>query len=95
MNRRKRVILLSKRRVSCIQLSFVTAALQQVLPWCMMGHFNTRLFAQATLLSLWQQCSDKLQHSVAIGDSQSVYSTVHAFVTTNRLGGQQRPRLSN
>ena len=35
------------------------SALPSVLPWCLVYHFNTRTFATACLVTLWNQC----QHS--------------------------------
>ncbi len=31
-------------------------ALPSVLPWCMVYHFNTRVFATAALITCWRQC---------------------------------------
>ena len=66
----------------CVQRSFVAASLRHVLPWCMAVHFNTRVFAQAAVLSLWP-CISHLQHNEAVGD-QSIYQAIDVFMRTNR-----------
>ena len=60
----------------------MTTALRHVLPWCLVVHFNTRVFAQAAVLSLWQ-CASQLPHTDAVGD-RIVYQAVDVFVRTNR-----------
>jgi len=57
-------------------------ALRHVMPWCMMVHFNTRVFAKAAMLTLWQTVSQRQQTETV--DDQSVYQAVDDFVRTNR-----------
>jgi len=48
----------------------------------MMVHFNTRVFAEAAMLTLWQTVSQRQQTETV--DDQSVYQAVDDFVRTNR-----------
>ncbi|XP_046337095.2 probable methyltransferase TARBP1 isoform X3 [Haliotis rufescens] len=59
-----------------LQNDFYGQALPLLLPWCMAHHFNTRVHAQASLTTLWNQC-----HKLNLNNLISHHSIINSIVT--------------
>jgi len=42
--------------IDVYQTEFCHLAIPRVLPWCSSHHFNLRVYAHATLITLWSLC---------------------------------------
>ncbi|RUS72993.1 hypothetical protein EGW08_019241 [Elysia chlorotica] len=57
------------------QTEFFKKAFTAVLPWSMAHHYNTRIFAQTTLVKMWEQCQ-----SLQLKDIMTEFSMVQSVV---------------
>ncbi|CAG5120656.1 unnamed protein product, partial [Candidula unifasciata] len=74
-----------------LQENYYTQALSSVLPWTMAHHYNTRMFAQATLTRLWHQCQQLglncviTQHAMVQPVLNFLFNNGNASATVSKL----------
>ena len=64
------------------QEASVLQALSAILPWCMVSHFNTRVFAQASLVQIWRCVRE--HHLGSATSTGSMIETVERFISGNK-----------
>ena len=73
--------------LTCVQFysqeNYFMDAFPAVLPWCMSQNFNTRAFAQLTIIQMWETC--KLHKLDKILDGFSTVQALIQFANSNRL----------